>query len=367
MTGNRNIFIVAAEHSADLHGSHLVREITAQLPDAQIWGAGGELMRAMGVRTLVDVHELSVMGFTDVLRQLPRLERIFRYLLGECERQKPALAILIDYPGFNLRLARALKQRQIRVGYYISPQLWAWREGRIEKVRRYVDKMAVILPFEKDFYAARGIDVEYVGNPFAEIVQPECSRENFEQRFGAGRKLLLLPGSRDKEILRTLPLMKQIVEKLHGDFSVLVAAAQGKGALIKSLCQCGEVFEGMTYTAMRYSTAALVTSGTATLECLVSQLPAVVLYKIDALSWALGRNLIKVPHIALANLISGERVYTEHIQDINVDAVAAEISTLLFNDTANADLRNVLADKKAILSKGNAAKNAARVFCELMR
>ncbi len=372
MTGGKNILIVAGEISGDLHGAALVREMRAICPGMSFWGFGGQKMRDAGVETLVDVSQLAVMGLFDVVRHIPRIRGYMRRLLEVAQKRRPALAILIDYPGFNLKLAPKLKKIGIPVGYYISPQLWAWAENRVRVVRKFVDRMVCILPFEKDFYARYGVEVDYVGHPFVDIVHPEMDEADFRRAVGIdGDFLALLPGSRDREITRLLPIMvrirRRVAEYLGKEIPAVIASAPGKRPLIESLLPDDDfrVVENLTYSAMAYARAGLVASGSATLEAAILNLPAVVLYRVDPLSWAIGKRIIKTPHIALANLVAGERVYPEFVQDIPVEQVAGIVAGFFRDDSAVDSVRRKLETIRTKLGPGGAALRAGEIFCEL--
>ncbi len=374
MTEGKNILIVAGEISGDLHGAALVREMRAICPGMSFWGFGGEMMRCAGVETLVDVSQLAVMGLFDVVRHIPRIRGYMRRLLEVARERHPALAILIDYPGFNLKLAPKLKKIGIPVGYYISPQLWAWAENRVRAVKKFVDRMVCILPFEKDFYARHGVEVDYVGHPFVDIVRPETDEADFRRAVGVdGDFLALLPGSRDREITRLLPIMveihRKVAEYLGKEIPAVVASAPGKRPLIESLLPDADfrVVENLTYSAMAYARAGLVASGSATLEAAILNLPAVVLYRVDPLSWAIGKRIIKTPHIALANLVAGERVYPEFVQDIPIERVADIVAEFFRDNSAVDSVRRKLEAIRAKLGPGGAARRAGEVFCELAR
>ena len=372
MSNRNNILIVAGEISGDLQASLLVREFRKLAPGVHFWGFGGEKMRSEGVETIVDVSELAVMGLFDVVKHIPRLRALRENLICHVKERRPSGVILVDYPGFNLSLAERLRNFRTPVGYYISPQIWAWGEKRIEKVRKYIDKMVCILPFEKEFYFKRGIDVEYVGHPFVDIVKPEMSETVFFAHTGVDKDfLLLLPGSRRKEISRLLPKMLQAYSMLKNKYpqqQAMIASAQGMDEYIHGFYpeKYGvPIVCDATYSAMAYAKCAIVASGSATLECLVSNLPSAVIYRVDPLSWAIGKWLIKTPHIALANLVAEERVFPELIQSVNARVLSRLAEKLLFEK----QLRNEMIQKMRLavanLGAGGAAQKAAIIFSKL--
>lgn len=369
---NANLLIVAGEPSGDLQASLLVRAFWKIAPDVHFWGIGGEKMRDAGVETVVDIGELAVMGLLDVVRHIPRLQATMSGLLHLAEMRKPRGAILVDYPGFNLSLAQKLKRRRFAVGYYISPQFWAWGERRIEKVRRFVDQMVCVLPFEKEFYARHGIEVAQVSHPFVDIVAPELDEPEFRKNAGiAGDFVLLMPGSRHKEVVRLLPKMLDVYDILreeHPDISAFIAAAEGViGDIARLVPKSREivVVAGLNYSAMRYAKAGIIASGSATLETLISNLPSVVVYRVDPLTWAIGRNLIRAPHIALANLVAGKRIFPEMIQNINVGELARIVEGLIYDDELRARMTNDSGLAREKLGCGGGAKDAADIFARL--
>ncbi len=377
MPNSYNILIVAGEPSGDMHGALLVNEMKKIAPDIKFWGFGGNKMAQQNVEIIVDVENLAVMGLIDVIRDFPRLNRYMRELVKIAVGEKPAGAILIDYPGFNLKLAKKLKAQNIPVGYYISPQLWAWGEKRVNTIRKYVDKMVCILPFEKEFYNRHNIDVEYVGHPFVNIVKQELSRKQFMERTGVrGEYIVVLPGSRKKEIVRLLPAMLKTYNLINAkvkNISAVIAASSGYENLIAKICSKYSmshipIVENLTYSALSYAKAGIITSGSATLEALICELPAVVIYRVDAITWAIGKKMIKSPHIALANLVCGERVYPEFIQDFSSEQLADAIIELIepaHSESKRENMKKKLCKAKEKLGDGDAPKKAATIFQNL--
>jgi lipid-A-disaccharide synthase len=365
---NKNIAIISGELSGDLQGSFLAQNLRDMLPDYDLWGYGGNFMRSAGVGTIVDISELAVMGLVDVAKKYFHFRKLLNSLCAEIVRKKPSVVVLIDYPGFNLALAKKLKHSGIPVCYYISPQFWAWAQWRVEKIRKYVDTTIVILPFEVEFYKKHGIDVHYVGHPFIDTVQPEMSRERFRSKYGVGdNTIAILPGSRKTEIERLLPVMLNcagLFLKVHPDFTAIIAAADSMGEYIRARVPIDDrikIVVDATYCTMAYSKSAIVASGSATLEALISKLPTIVLYKVDTLSWAIGKHLIEVPHIALANLVASERLFPEFIQDIDCDSVVCELEKITFDTALRAMLEQKMTAAAKLLGSGNAAQKAAKI------
>jgi lipid-A-disaccharide synthase len=365
------LMIVAGEASGDAHAARLVAALCERSPDAEFFGSAGPHMRAVGVEPVVEADALSIVGLAEIGRALPMFLNAMRRLRTAADERRPDAAILVDFPDFNLKLARHLKRAGITVVYYISPQLWAWRRYRISIIRKYVDLLITILPFEKDWYAARGVShVEYVGNPLVNEVHASRTREAFCSDHGLDPKRPLvsfLPGSRQKEIARILPVMLNgarllLKEKPVTQFLIPLADDRhvwSVNTLIERSRVNARVVAGETSDALAASDAAAVTSGTATLEAGILGTPMVVVYKTSALNYKLLEPMIDVPHYGLINLIAGERLATELIQqDLTPDRLCNELARLL-DPQINSDMRVRLADAAAKLGQGGASKRAA--------
>ena len=383
------LMIVAGEPSGDAHAAALVRALREEAPgvEFELFGATGRLMREAGVESVVRSDDLSILGLAEVARALPKFWRAFRTLKRAGVERRPNAVVLVDWPDFNLRLARSLHRRGIRVVYYISPQLWAWRPYRVRSIRRDVDLLLAVLPFEPDWYEERGVThVEFVGHPLAGEVVPRYGREEFCRRNGldpARPVIALLPGSRRKELERILPPMLEAAALLSGErpeiqFVVALAADRSRaeaGAIIEAASRDREralpalhVTQHETREALAASDAAAVASGTATLEAALIDTPFVIVYKESFVNWhTLGR-LISAEHFGLINLIAGERLVTELMQsDLTGEGLASELSKLLErerNDEARARLR----EAAARLGSGGASRRAAKaILKEVMR
>ncbi len=375
--------IVAGEASGDRHAARLIEELRNAEPDKlfQFFGAAGPEMRIAGVDAVVVSDELSIVGLAEIGRALPIFLRTLKTLKREAAVRQPDAAILVDFPDFNLRLARSLKRMGIRVIYFISPQLWAWRQYRISSIRKYVDLLLTILPFEANWYHERGIDhVEYVGNPLANAVHPSISREEFCSKNGLdGEKPLiaLLPGSRHKELVRILPVMLDaaaLVSRSIDDaqFVVALAAQRHLSDLERSLEERRRQNDesitrvtavvGETYDALGASDAAAVTSGTATLETGIIGTPMAIVYKTSAINFMLLEPLINVDHYGLINLIAGERVAKELIQnEFTARSLADELVRLL-DPESNKSIRQQLKNAVEKLGEGGASERAAKAI-----
>jgi lipid-A-disaccharide synthase len=337
----RRVMIIAGEASGDLHGAGVVRELLRRVPGAEVFGMGGERMRHEGADILVHVDDMAFMGVVEVVRNLRAVMRAEKRLKAVLNDRRPDVVLLIDYPGFNLRFARAVRTASIPVLYYISPQVWAWHGNRVHTMRRLVDKMFVILPFEEDIYRRAGIPVEFVGHPIVEHIGVSCSRGEFLQRHGmdAGTKVLgLFPGSRAQEIEHIFPVMLDAARALYRSMGVCVAVgvAPNLGAAFLRRYLPADVpvtlVERATHDLMAYADAAVVTSGTATLETAWFGTPFLVVYRTSSLTFCIGRALVRVPAIGLVNIVAGTKIVPELIQRELTAAHVVEIAGRLLGD-----------------------------------
>ncbi|MDO9392242.1 MAG: lipid-A-disaccharide synthase [bacterium] len=365
------LMIIAGETSGDLHGGQLVRELKALDPGLEISGIGGDRMQAEGMELFYHVSELSFMGLAEVIGHLPFIRSVTKKLEGELYARKPDAVVLIDYPGFNLRFARRAKKAGIPVVYFISPKVWAWGRGRVRKIRKLVDKMLCILPFEEEFYRGRRINALYVGNPSMDEVRPGQSREQFHKDNGLNleRPLLgLLPGSRKQEIELILPVMLQTARMLKEkdpalQFALGLAPGMDRERIEDMIAVSGldaALIEGPAYDLMAHSRLLLVASGTATLEAGIAGTPMIIIYKTSALTYFIGRRLIKVPDIGLVNLVAGKRVVPEFLQgEARPGAIFLMAQVLLAEGRPRQVVTAELAKIRDILGAPGAAKRAA--------
>jgi len=360
-------YIIAGEASGDLHGSNLIKELKKLDASATIRCWGGDKMQQAGGELVKHYRELAFMGFWEVIKNIFTILRNLKFCKKDIEQFQPDTLILIDYPGFNLRIAKWAKQKDLRIIYYISPQVWAWKENRVKMMKQCIDKMIVILPFEKDYFKNKwNWEVEYVGHPLVEAVDSQQSTVN-SQKFSDKPIIALLPGSRKQEILKKLPVMLE-VSKAFPSYQFIVAKAPGVddgfySSLLNPYNNVSAV-SGKTYDLLMQAKAALVTSGTATLETALFGVPEVVCYKGSFLSYEIGRRLVKVKFISLVNLIMDKLVVKEFIQhDMNVSNLKTELQELLANDQRISQLKKDYADLKNLLSeKGNASAKAAQLI-----
>jgi len=371
--------IVAGEASGDKHGAKLVAALRALRPGMrfEFFGAGGDEMRQAGVETLVDAREVAIMGALEVARALPKFLRVFRRLSDAANERRPLLVVLIDWPEFNLRLARRLKRDGHRVVYYISPQIWAWRSYRIHAVKRHVERMLVILPFEKDYYERNGVEVDYVGHPLLDSVYVTAPREEFCARHGLDPSkpvIAMLPGSRHSEMKHILPPMVEAAKLLnrwrpHFQFIIPLARTFESNAIAPQIGSTSlRVIENDTYNAIAASDLAVVASGTATLEAAIIGSPLIVVYRASQLNWRIFRPLINTPFVGMPNLIAGSEIAPELLQDdLNGERLAKLIVEFLSDPARLRRSRDDLAEVRKKLGEANASERAADRILDLLQ
>ncbi len=363
-------YIIAGEASGDLHASNLMKELKKLDTSSHFRCWGGDLMKAQGAELVRHYKQLAFMGFVEVIMNLRTILRNIDFCKKDILRYQPDALILVDYPGFNMRIATFAKQHGIKVFYYISPQIWAWKQSRVHKIKRDVNKMFVILPFEKDFYERFDYPVTFVGHPLLDAIYSE---ENTPLAHSQNPKekpiIALLPGSRKQEISTMLPLMLSVVEHFP-QYHFIVAGAPSQGAeFYKPFLQQHkvEIIYNQTYSLLRKAYAALVTSGTATLETALFNVPEVVCYKANAISYRIARQLIKVKYISLVNLVMDREVVKELIQD---ELTTAQLVKELQKITLDAEQRKIMLDnfgqlKEKLGGPGASAKTAREIIRSL--
>ncbi len=373
------VVIVAGEASADLHGSNLVKSMKKLAPGIVFWGVGGKNMEEAGVKILFSSSEMAVVGITEVLSKLSTIARASGRLKRILKSKRPDLLILIDYPDFNIHIARTAKRFKVPVLYYISPQVWAWRRGRVRKIARRIDRMAVILPFEKNFYGKRGISVDYVGHPLLDTLSREVDKQQAGVELGSeqGYPVVgLLPGSRKEEIRNLLPVMVESVQILGKRYPKircrLSLAPTIDAGFIQSFTEDSavkiEIIPGDTLETLRICHVALVASGTATLETALMGIPMVIAYKISRFSYWLGRIVVRVPYIGLVNLVAGEAVAPELIQDdVAPDRLAREALSILEDEGIRENMITKLRGIRENLGRFGASEATAKIALEMMK
>ena len=366
--------ISAGEASGEVYGAKLIEALrTLSNTESEFFGVGGEQMRQSGCDLVVNANEIAIVGLAEVVEHLPRIFRLFHKVVAEADRRRPDAAILIDFPDFNFRLARELHKRGIPVIYYVSPQLWAWRQSRIELVRKYVRKMLVIFPFEETFYRKHGIDAEFVGHPLAEMPRPRGTREQFASAYQLDphrQWIALLPGSRRGEVSRIFPKLLKAAQLLGPDYVYIVPVASTLDPQWMYTFLRGHTVPPITFTNDSRATlldarAAAVASGTSTLEATMIGTPFTMVYQVAPLTWTFGRRLVKVDRFAMPNLIAERDVVPELVQnDFTPERVCSEIRRLLPDGDARSGMMAGFEEVRTRLSTstagGDASTRAAR-------
>jgi lipid-A-disaccharide synthase len=364
------ILISAGEASGEMYGAQLIDALRRRRPSLNFFGVGGDRMRAAGCETAVDAKDLAVVGITEILSHLPKIYGLFHKLIAAADANPPDLAVVIDSPAFNWRVARKMHERGIPVVYYVCPQFWAWRQGRVRLLRKYVDKALVIFPFEEKFYRDRGVDATFVGHPLACLTKPEVSREDYaaQQRLDAAKTwITLMPGSRTKEVRMNLPTILESAARLGSEYDFLLPVAPtldrswlkgllGKRAPVRLVPEA--------LPALAHSRAGIIASGTATVEAALMGTPFVMVYRVSPLTYLLGRSRVKIAYFAMVNLIAGKEVVPELVQqDFTVNKVVAETVKILSEGPARESMIAGLAEVRTVLKgapgKAPAAKQAA--------
>jgi lipid-A-disaccharide synthase len=401
-----NFLLSAGEASGDTYGAQLIEALRQVEPGSTFFGMGGEKMRASGTELLVHANEVAVVGLVEVLTHLPGIRRRFKHLVAEAARRKPDAAILIDFPDFNLRLARELHRLGIPVFYFVSPQIWAWRTGRVKQIKKYVRKMIVIFPFEQEFYRRHDVEVSYVGHPLAYEPPPQISREEFAAKHHLDphkQWIALLPGSRRKEVRLNLSAMMQaaqILRKQSNDFEFVLPVAStlnqnwlreqleqiqglkpefitGPNAALKGRSSTGSKsnlavqvrFTDNARATLMHARAAVVASGTATVEAALSGTPFIVVYRLAPLTWLLGRRLVKLDTFAMPNLIAGKKIVPELIQkDFTPEHVVRELNAIIPDGPARQQMEAALKMVRERLHESDNAEPPARTAAtEILR
>jgi lipid-A-disaccharide synthase len=374
-TNTVRIFISAGEASGDLYASRVVETLRARHPDAEFFGCAGPRMQAAGVRAIVDSRSIAVAGLVEVVAHIPRIWGEFRKLVRAAADQKPDLAILTDAPDFHLRLAKKLKKLGIPIVYLIAPQAWAWRSGRVRIMRERINRLLCIFPFELEFFESRGVPTTYLGHPLARIVRPSMTRAEFFNKLALptdGRIIVLLPGSRHGEVERHMPALfdaVRLIRKRQPVHFVLALPpgfhAEGASFWERARAESIQVQEGITWDALAYAELALAASGTVTIESALLGTPLVSFYRVNALSWILGRWLVRAPFLSMVNLVAGRQIAPELIQgDMTGERIAAEAIRLLDDDAARALMRADLAEVAALLASRDDPMETAASWIE---
>ena len=371
-------YIIAGEASGDLHGSNLVKELKKLDDQADIRSWGGGMMQEAGAEVVKHYKDLAFMGFIEVVKNLPTILRNLKFCKDDISQFRPDVLILIDYPGFNLRIAKWAKSQGMKIIYYISPQVWAWKESRVKGIKQYVDKMLVILPFEKSFYQKWDYKVEYIGHPLVQVIEeyPKHAskinttgnrekKDSDDLQNGKEKEVIaLLPGSREQELLVKLPVMLEVAKRFP-NYQFIIAQAPSLQLefytqLVQSYPNVDIAFSGQTYALLVRSKAALVTSGTATLETALFDVPQVVCYKGSAISYHIAKRLVKIKYISLVNLIMDKPIVKELIQnEMTAENVSKELDEVLHNPQRIQQIKTDYAALKDLLKQGGDASARA--------
>jgi lipid-A-disaccharide synthase len=378
MDARKKVVIVAGEPSGDLYGAKLVEAMASLSPQVEFYGIGGSEMEKRKVHLLFSSSELAVVGVTEVLEKMGNIWRAWRRMKRFIKDHKPHLAVLIDYPGFNLRLAKVFNENAVPVLYYVSPQVWAWRPGRIKKIAKRVAKMAVILPFEASLYEQAGVDVEFVGHPLLDILDDGLSREKARRQLGIAADALfigLLPGSRGGEVKALLPPLVGAAEILASDFPlsrfmIPLASAIGRDAVQGFIAQSRipiEIVEGRAFEVMKAADLLLMASGTATLEGAIAGAPMVIIYRLSPITYLIGRMLVKIKCFGLANIVVGRKVVPELLQgEVTPQRIAFEAKKILQDHAKREEIKDEFRLIKDKLGGKGASQRVARIALQMM-
>ena len=373
----KKIMIITGEVSGDLIGAALTKELKSLKPHLNIVGIGGDKMKSEGMELIYHSDKMAFLGFVEVVKHLPFIRKVQNHLIEVIKEKNIKSVVLIDYPGFNLSIAKKLKALGVKVIYYVSPQIWAWAKGRIKKVKKYVDKMLVVFPFEVEFYKKENIDVEYVGHPLPERVNRYSflSRDEFSRKFNLdGKKdiLLVMPGSRRQEVKEIFPEALKAAGRLSKEFNLQIVVARSKNIDENYLhiISGGEKFisvEGYNYELMRYSRFGIIKSGTSTLEAGYFSLPMVIVYKTSPITYLIGKQLVKLDKIGMVNILLDEKVVPELIQTQAVsENIFKEASKILSDNRLFENTRIKLAQVKEKLGSDGASIKAAKIILEIL-
>lgn len=378
MSASKNkLMIITGEVSGDLIGASLIRELKYLKPDLKITGIGGDKMKSVGMELIYHTNQMAFLGFVEVVKHLPFIWKVQKKLIDVIKKEEISCVVLIDYPGFNLSIAKKLKPLGVKIIYYVSPQLWAWAKGRVKKVRKLVDKMLVVFPFEVDFYQKENVNVEYVGHPLVERINQYnfLNKDEFFSKFNLEREkeiLLVMPGSRKQEVKAIFPEVIEAAGKLAKDFNLQVVVARSKNIDEKYLRQdsSSEKFitiEDYNYELMKYSRFGIIKSGTSTLEAGFFTLPMVVVYKTSLFTYLIGKQLVKLDRIGMVNILLDEMIVPELIQsDANSEIIIETASKILSDTQVYENVKLKLGKVKAKLGSDGASKKAAGSILEIL-
>jgi len=368
----QTILIIAGEESGDIHAGNLVTEMLKLDHSLSFYGIGGERMKKAGVELIYHTKEMAFLGFFEVIEHLPFIQKVYTMMAKSLDKQHPDLVILVDYPGFNIRFAKEAKKRNIPVVYYISPQVWAWKKKRINTIAKRIAKMIVLFPFEVELYKEKGVDVSFIGHPLKDVVKPEFPRKTFLDKYdldGSKPIISLLPGSRKQEVQKLLPemiegfsVLKKNVPQLQG---IIARVDNIDKKLYTSIMTDKQMHlvSNKTYDVIHHSDAAMVASGTATLETAILETPMVILYKISFVSYLIGKTLVKLNNFGLVNIVAGKQIVPELLQhQVTGKNIAEEIYPLLTDDKKISEVKKELQKVNSLLGSPGASKRGAEII-----
>ncbi len=374
----KRIIIVAGEPSGDLHAANLVKAIKSINPQTEFFGLGGKKMEEAGVEVLFNLANLAVVGFVEVLKNLKKIKLAFRLILEKADQVLPDAAILVDYPGFNLRLAKELKKRNIKIIYYISPQIWAWGIKRVKTIKQVVDKMLVVFKFEEELYKKFAIDSLFIGHPLLDAVKPQTSRDDFlrDNGLAAGKLTIgLMPGSRSREVEQLLAIMLESAEIIKKDFPDSQFIVIKSGAVRQSFFEAPvnkfglafKIIENQPYECINACDFVIVASGTATLETAILSKPMVIIYKVSLLTWLFLKFMLKIPYVGLVNVVAGRKIVPECLQFRATPAIiAAETKKILAHPEKINQIKLDLEKVRKSLGNEGASQRAAEAIIEII-
>ncbi|HLG31742.1 MAG TPA: lipid-A-disaccharide synthase [Ignavibacteriaceae bacterium] len=366
----KQIMIIAGEISGDLIGASLIRELKKLNGELVVCGIGGDRMKAEGMELLFHISQMAFLGLTEIISHLPFIRKVKHKLIDEIKRKKIKNVVLIDYPGFNLNIAGKIKSMGAQIIYYVSPQLWAWGKGRVIKIKKLVDKMLVVFPFEEQLYKDKHVDVEFVGHPLVERINEYnfLEREVFFKKFNLDLQkeiLLLMPGSRKQEVIKIFPETIKAANKLANDFNMQIVVAGSTNINDEIFYTAGsdkdfKIIKGFNYELMKYSKFGIIKSGTSTLEAGYFDLPMVIVYKTNILTYLVGKKLIKVKNLGMVNILLGENVVPELIQgEVSESSIYQKCSKFLIDEAAFTAIKEKLKNVREILGADDASRKAA--------
>lgn len=374
---NNKLLIITGEVSGDLIGASLIRELKSLQPELIITGIGGDRMKSSGMNLIYHSDQMAILGFVEVIKHLPFIRQVRKKIIETVIQENIRCVVLIDYPGFNLNIAKKLKERGIKIIYYVSPQIWAWAKGRVKKVQRFVDKMLVVFPFEVEFYNNEKVNVEYVGHPLVERISQYnfFSKEDFFAKYNLDEEkktLLVMPGSREQEVKEIFPETIKAADMLAKKFDLQVVVAKSKNIDAKvfrdlSVSEKFTLIEDHNYELMKYSYFGIIKSGTSTLEAGYFTLPMVVVYKTSSLTYLIGKQLIKLDKIGMVNILLDKMVVPELIQnEANSENIINTTSKIISDEKIYQSIKHKLEFVKEKLGSGGASKKAAKTILEIM-